>query len=228
MEGARFYENAWDRVPATRLKPSYGSWAGKGRGVVRVDLTLEPPQLPFGYDEGLYTEDFFARKYARVLAEAPAMNRRIDRVIHALEGKLARRNRNLYNIEVLLSIAHFEKHFLDTVAALDAAEKALLSASRLQQRAKHREVVAELARAHAIVGKNLNERAQMFRRLKAVWEKSRFPKGRSVGGRHYVHVLDDLKDHLADRRVGLDYLLEQALLLHWRYHLHRHRNGECC
>ncbi len=208
MEGARFYENAWDRVPATRLKPSYGSYAGKGRGTVRVDLTLEPPQLPFGYDEGLYTEDFFARKYARILAGAPAMNRRINRTIHALEGKLARSNRNLYNIEVLLSIAHFEKHFLDTVAALDAAEKALLSASRLQQQAKHREVAAELARAHAIVRENLNARARMFQRLKAVWEKSRFPKGRSVGGRRYVHVLDDLKDHPADRRVGLDYLLE--------------------
>ena len=48
----------------------------------------------------------------------------------------------------------------------------------------------------------------MWLGLKATWEKSRYPKGRSVGGREFVHILDDLKDHRADRRAGLDYMLE--------------------
>jgi len=48
----------------------------------------------------------------------------------------------------------------------------------------------------------------MWAGFTAIWEKSRYPKGRSVGGRNFIHILDDLKDHHADRRAGLDYMLE--------------------
>ena len=47
----------------------------------------------------------------------------------------------------------------------------------------------------------------MFRYLKTIWEKSRFPKGREVNGRKFYHVLDDTKDHVADRRADLSYLI---------------------
>jgi hypothetical protein len=40
-----------------------------------------------------------------------------------------------------------------------------------------------------------------------VWEKSRFPMGRAVGGKTFVHVLDDTKDHWADRRADLSYMI---------------------
>ena len=52
-----------------------------------------------------------------------------------------------------------------------------------------------------------------YDRLKTVWEKSRFEKGRSVDGRSCLHVLDDVKDHLADRRPDLTYLLEAEELV---------------
>ena len=53
----------------------------------------------------------------------------------------------------------------------------------------------------------------MYGRLKAVWEKSRFEKGRSVDGRQFVHVMDDVKDHLADRRADLSYLIAHEELI---------------
>ena len=208
MESARFYESSWDRVPATRLKRSYGSYAGKGRGTIRVDFTLTPPALPFGYDENVITEDRFARQYAGVLARAPEMRLRLDQAIHALEGKLAAGNRNRYNFEVLLSIAHFEKYFTQMVLDLKAAEDELLEATLAQQADRHADALAAMRRARAIVANSLDERARMWTRLKQVWEKARFEKGRSVNGREFVHVLDDVKDHRADRRAGLDYLLE--------------------
>jgi hypothetical protein len=207
MDGARFYEEAWDRAPATRLKPSYGSWAGKGRGTVRIDYTLTPPALPFGYDEDVITEDRFSRLYAEVLAGAPAMRRRIDEAIHILQGRL-NNSRNRYNVEVLLSIAHFEGHFLDMVLDLKRAEDALLEASALQRQERFKDAHARLNQAHRIVAGSLTARAAMWTDLQQVWEKSWYPKGQSVGGRNFVHVLDDVKDHRADRRVGLDYMLE--------------------
>ena len=213
MEAARFYENTWDRVPATRLKPSYGSYAGRGRGTVRVDLTLEPPALPFGYDEGLIVEDRFQRLYAGPLAKAPEIKRRLDAAIQALEGKLSHVGRNRYNIEALLSIAQFEKHFVETLQDLARAERLMLQAAQAQREDRHRDVLALLKRTHATVAGNLAKRERMWESLVRVWEKSRYRKGRSVGGRHFVHILDDLKDHRADRRPGLDYLLEPFELI---------------
>jgi hexosaminidase len=60
--------------------------------------------------------------------------------------------------------------------------------------------------AHNRIGRIDTEGAQTFRQLTAVFEKSRFPKGQSVGGRNFVHVLDDIKDHWADRTPGLEFM----------------------
>jgi hypothetical protein len=208
MEGARFFESSLDRVPAHRLKPTYGSWAGKGRDTTRIDLTIELPAVPFSYDETLVAESRFSRLYAEPLAAAPEMGRRLNSVIAALQGKLSDVARNRYNVEVLLSIAHFEKHFVDMLLALEEVEEILLSASEVLREGDNRKVLGLLVQAHSRVENILTERNEMWHGLKSIWEKSRYPKGRSVGGRDFVHILDDLKDHRADRRAGLDYMLE--------------------
>ena len=79
---------------------------------------------------------------------------------------------------------------------------------RLRARSGHRDVVSLLSEAHGRVRACLSDRGAMWAGLKVTWEKSRYPKGQSVGGREFVHILDDLKDHRADRRAGLDYMLE--------------------
>jgi hypothetical protein len=207
-EGARFYESSLDRVPATRLKPSYGSYAGPGRDTTRIDLKIDPPPLPFAYDETLVTDRTFSRRYASVLAQMPAMRRRVDQAIGSLEGKLGTVSRNRYNLEVLLSIALFERHYFTMLANLTEVEDLMLKASEAQNQERPRDVISLLAQAHGRIRFCLSDRASMWAGLKATWEKSRYPKNQPVGGRNYVHILDDLKDHRADRRLGLEYLLE--------------------
>jgi hypothetical protein len=208
MEGARFYENSLDRVPATRLKPSYGSWARKGRDTTRIDLTIHPPQLPFSYDMTLVVEDNFSRVYGSRLEQAPSLLIRLDKLIHNLSGKLLTVSRNRYNLEVLLSIARFEKHFCYMLLELKEAESRLLAASLALDEGRESEVVNLMASAHSTVAGILVDRAKMWSELKKTWEISRYEKGRTVEGRKFKHVLDDLKDHHADRRAGLDYMLE--------------------
>jgi len=208
MEGARFYESSLDRVPATRLKPTYGGWGGKGRDTTRIDFTLELPAVPFSYDENLIAETRFSRLYATTLEKAPAMNRRLDQVIAALQGKLGTVTRNRYSVEVLLSIAQFEKHFVEMLLSLQQTEKILIRAAEALRSGENREALTTLVGAHARVRRILQDRSEMWQSLKSVWEKSQHPKGRSVDGRHFVHILDDLKDHRADRRAGLEYMLE--------------------
>jgi hypothetical protein len=208
MEGARFYESSLDRVPATRLKPSYGSYAGPGRDTTRIDLRIEPPPLPFAYDETLVVDRTFSRRYAPALAQMPEVRRRLDQAIGLLQGKLGAVSRNRYNLEVLLSIAHFEQHYTGMLASLMEVEELMLRAAEAQKQERFQEVISLLVQAHGRVRTCLSDRETMWAGLKATWEKSRYPKGQSVGGRNFVHILDDLKDHRADRRAGLDYMLE--------------------
>ena len=208
MEGARFYESSLDRVPATRLKPTYGSWAGPGRDTTRIDLRIEPPPLPFAYDETLVVDQTFSRRYAHVLAQMPEVRRRLDQAIGILQGKLGVVPRNRYNLEVLLSIARFERYYVTLLESLVKVEGLMLRAAEAQSQERARDAVSLLAGAHGLVRACLSDREAMWAELKVTWEKSRYPKGQSVGGREFVHILDDLKDHHADRRAGLDFMLE--------------------
>jgi hypothetical protein len=92
--------------------------------------------------------------------------------------------------------------------SLQQTEQLLLDAAQALGEEGNQEALSLLVRAHSSVTRILQERSMMWTSLKAVWEKSRYPKGRSVDGRQFVHDLDDLKDHRADRRAGLDYMLE--------------------
>ncbi len=208
MEAARFYESSWDRVPATRLKPTYGSWAGKGRDTTRIDLTLTPPALPFSYDETLIADRSYSRRYAQILEQAPLVRRDLRRAILSLQGKLGQVERNRYNLQVLLALAYFEKNFTDMLLSLQDVEGLLLKASQAVSEARSRDALSLLAQSHETVSRILRDRDEMWKGVVDVFEKSRYPKGRSLGGREFVHVLDDLKDHPADRRAGLDYMLE--------------------
>jgi hypothetical protein len=44
--------------------------------------------------------------------------------------------------------------------------------------------------------------------LVAIFERSRYPKGQSVGGRDFVHVMDDTKDHWADRTADMGFMMQ--------------------
>ena len=55
-----------------------------------------------------------------------------------------------------------------------------------------------------------------------MWEKSQYPKGRTVDGRQFVQVLDDTKDHWAGRTAGSSYMIapERSIgLAAWRQEL---------
>ena len=78
--------------------------------------------------------------------------------------------------------------------------------------------------AYDVVASLEADRESRFRGLQAVFEKSRYAKGRAVNGRSFVHVYDDVKDHFADRRPDLTYLTapeESIGLGEWRKELAR-------
>jgi hypothetical protein len=201
---ARSWQRTWDRVVSRVRKPGYGNSNGPGQGTARSDTTLDPPAKPQPAD--LAFEPRFTAKYSKFVAEARARAPENEQLLHALAANMLRAERNHYNLEVFLSLTRFIGHHWELLAGLDSAERALERAAAAAGKKDPRRAVGEMVRAHNSVERLEREGAERFAQLTAVFEKSRFPKGREVAGRKFVHVLDDTKDHWADRTADLGYM----------------------
>ncbi len=220
IEGARFFETGWDRVVSKERPRGYGNSNGKGVGGGRSDMLLETPELP-GPDK-LSVKPTFSTKYAERIEQAKVLKNNNDRLLHILNRNIGRVERNCYNLEVYLSIAWMERHFINTLLTLESAEQSLLSAAEADKEGRPARAVANLMQANNRVSSLLAEFDWMWSELKRIWEKSRYEKGRSVGGSHFVHIMDNVKDHPADRRPGLEYMIasyERMQLPKWRAEL---------
>ena len=118
---------------------------------------------------------------------------------------LSRVNRNKYNLKVLLSIAYLEQHTINTLMDWVKVENYLIGASETGE--DYSKAINNMVEAYNLAGEILKREQEVGKELKSIWEKSRFKKCQSVDGREFVHVLDDLKDHFADRRTGLEHML---------------------
>ena len=214
--GARFWETAWERQPSRVRGPGYGYSEAK-KPVTRHDLTLSPPALPNPGD--LSIEPIFAERYEHLLRQAPKRLRDSDRLLARLHANLTRATRNRHNLEVFLSLAYFQRHLIELLIGLGRAEGLLLEAGKAHRGKKLDRAVGLMLQAREQVGRLIGDLHGTFDRLKRVWEKARFPKGRPAGDRRFLHVMDDVKDHFADRRPDLAYLIapeESIGLAEWR------------
>jgi len=202
QDQARFWERAWDRRASKVRGPAYGSSHGK-RPITRTDLTLLPPGMP--ETPGLAFQPLFRARYAELLAEVPGRLDQNDRLLGRLHANIARAERNRYNLEVFASLAYFVRSFLHLLLAVAEAEALLVRAAEAEGQQNPAQAVGLMVAARKAVGDALEGVRTTFRRMEAVWEKSRRPKNAPAGGRQFVHVMDDVKDHFADRRVDLSY-----------------------
>ncbi len=198
-DGARFYQDLWDNVISKERAPGYGDWEGKGINTERFDQTLETLPKP-----AIGSEPVFHNKYAGKIERASALLRDNDRLINLLMHSLSRVSRNQYNLEVLLSIAYLEQYTINTLLNWVTIENYLIESSKAVD--DHAMAMGSMVNAYNLAGEILKEKQEVGKELKTTWEKSRFEKGRTVNGRKFVHILDDLKDHYADRRLGLEYM----------------------
>ena len=216
-EGARFYETLWDRVASTERGKGYGSSYGKGIGGDMVDLLLQMPPLPEKKDLNMIPA--FREKYGPKIEEASALLKKNDLLISQLMHDISRVDHNRYNLEVFLAIAYLERYTMETVVNLAKVEDYLTEASKSDEPAQ---AVGQLINAYKLSGKIINDQHAMWSDFTATWNKSRLPKNQSRNGKKYLHRFDDVKDHFADRRMGLDYMMapfERMQMEAWRQQL---------
>jgi len=199
-DGSQFYQDLWDNVISKERAPGYGNSDGKGIDTERFDETLATLPIP-----AIGSESVFSNKYAGKIERASTLARDNDRLINLLMHNLSRVSRNQYNLEVLLSIAYLERYTIHTLLNWVTIENCLIKASKATD--DRTLAMGLMVQSYNLAGNILKEKKKVGTELTTTWEKSRFEKCRTVNGRKFVHVLDDVKDHFADRRLGLEYML---------------------
>jgi hypothetical protein len=210
---ARFFENSWDTVVSRARESGYGNSNGPGIGVIRRDETLPQPALP--QHPGLeITPVYHSGRYGDLVDEARGLLQENQDLTQKIFSAMHRVQRNRYNLEVFLSLAHLTRHHSQMIVAMHEMESRLMAAARAargyspkRDPEQARRAVEALLSAYRLASSVIEDRKRTFAGLEAIWEKSRFPKGQEVNGRKFVHILDDTKDHWADRRPDLSYMI---------------------
>lgn len=212
---ARAWERTWDYIPSRTVPPSWGSYFGKGIGTHRSDMTLAAPlvnDLPDWFPDPAWTV-----RYKHFIDEAKLRKAENKRLIEALQTSFGQADRNRYNLEVFLALARFMGHHWDLILDLAKAEdlirqgQAITMNSKTDDQEKYLSILREASRT---VENTHQQGLSIFADLKAVYEKSRYPKGQSVDGRTFLHVQDDIKDHWADRRADLSFMMAPEESIH--------------
>jgi len=224
--GAQLFTGGWDHVTSKERQPGYGNSNGKGMGTRRTDETLSVPEIPL--EKTLKITSKFSDTYKDLIVRVEKMKPGNDDLVDRLVRYVGQVERNRYNLEVYLSIAYLERYFINTVLTLRDAETLMLRAQSDAAGGNFANAVSNLVEASNRVGSLISWGDWMWKNLTLTWEQSRFEKGRSVEGRDFVHVLDDVKDHFADRRKGLDYMIapfQRIDLRGWRNRLNDRINA---
>ncbi len=199
-DGARFYEDLWDIVISKERAPGYGNWDEPGKNTERYDKAFEILPIP-----DISSDPVFSNKYAEKIKKAAIVKRDNEKLISLLMHSLSRIERNQYNLEVLLSIAYLEQYTINTLLTWVKIENYLMEASKAGD--EYAKVVNNMVEAYNLASKISKEGMLVEKELTITWEKSHFKKGQSVNGNDFVYILDDMKDHLAESRLGLGYMM---------------------
>jgi hypothetical protein len=188
---AQSWRDLWETVPSTSRKPILGT----------SNRMYETPQP--AHDQAITLPDGpgWLKDNARRLELASESLADNDELLGLLYGNLEGVERNRYNLEVFLSIARLYRHNLQMLLDLGRIAR-MLEGPRSGQ---------ALASAQEIP----RDRERVLADLTATWYKSWHPRVEEANGRRFLHELDDIKDHLADRTVDLGYMVQRERLLPW-------------
>jgi len=217
-DGFRFWSTSWGSAPST-LVPIYGY--SRGKYPIPRPRRLQSIELPNLPDVNtLYNHPFWKDHYRGNLDKLDEERKANNRLNILLKDNLNRVSSHKYNIEVMLSLAQLYRHNINLFETLAKIEETLSNAGG--NHLDYENAVSCLNEAIKLAEDICKEREQIYQQLKEVWEVSRYPKGRTVNGKKFVHILDDTKNHTADLTPDLSYIVmrERDLNLEkWIYDL---------
>jgi hexosaminidase len=207
---AQFWDDSWEGKPSTARK---GIW-GNSNSIFRPrhpahDQTIPLPPIPPGADLS-FDPPKADERLAPLVDQYLAENVELSKLLAA---ELAHAEFNRYNIEVMQSIAGLCRQNLDMLRAMDQITRHLAEARAASSEAHSTEALAAIDVALDLVIQIRQSRDAALRSATDTWYKTWHPRVPAANGRKFLHDLDDVKDHLPDRTVGMEYLVYRELQL---------------
>jgi hexosaminidase len=208
---AQFWTDSWETGPSQSRKPIWGN----------SDRIYQPKQpardqflpLPPAPAADLKYDSAWSRDNARRLELAESFLAESDELLSLLHRNLQQADFNLYNLEVLLSVARVLRQNLTMLTALGRMDALLAAARDAAAKNQARQALAAVDQALNLAREIRRERNAVLRDATATWYKSWRPRVPEANGRKFLHELDDVKDHAGDRTVDLSYMIQRELLL---------------
>jgi hexosaminidase len=209
---AQFWSDSWEPMPSRSRK---GIW-GSSHSIFPArhdahDETLPLPIVPQALGPDVDAQWPLAN--ARRLELAAKYRVENDELCALLHENLLSAEFNHDNLEVLLSVAALCRQNLDLILGIGRMNGSLAAAQKAFSGNEPAQVVAELDQALAIARQILHDRDATLADTVDTWYKSWQPRVLRAHGRTFLHDLDDVKDHLPDRTVGMEYLMLREYLL---------------
>lgn len=214
---AQFWLDSWDIIPTTTRKPIFGKWnmiyepPRPASTLEDIDQNLPLPPIPAsGYLRLEY--DWNAQNARRVQLAAEFLQDN-DELLYLLNANLRKVELNGYNLQVYLSIANLYRQNLLMIETLSQINQALQTAARAAEVVQAEGAVTALDHALQLARGIRQERNSALHDAIATWYETWYPRVPEANGRRVVHELDDVKDHLIDRTIDMNYLVYRELTL---------------
>ncbi|MCF0041404.1 glycoside hydrolase family 20 zincin-like fold domain-containing protein [Dyadobacter fanqingshengii] len=204
-EQAEFHTESWDWIPSP--------WRPMIKGN-SDSLFLQPerdqtlPLLPVPEPGTLVIANKSYPVNAERFSTAQAMLPRNAYAQQLLRENKSRAGSQLYNLEVLESVAAICGQNLRMLVALNKVTDLLQKASAAGNPAQ---AVKQLDAAMEMVGKLKTQRDSTLELVTKIWYKEWQPLVEEANGRKFLHQVDDIKDHQPVRTIDLSYLIYREL-----------------
>jgi hexosaminidase len=216
---ARFWLDSWDDIATTTRKPIFGTSDAiylppkPSSAIWDIDQNLPLPPIPSsGYLTLAY--DWNAQNERRVQLASEFLQDN-DELLDLLNANLQRVEFNRYNLRVYLSIANLYRQNLQMIEAMSQINHALQAATSAAADVQAGRAVAALDLALQAAHEIREQRNSTLHDAIRTWYESWYPRVPEANGRRFVHELDDVKDHLADRTTDMNYLVYREMTLHF-------------
>jgi hexosaminidase len=209
---AEFWDSSWDREPSSARKPIFGySYGIFNPRHPAHDQTLPLPPVPQG--KYLRLEYDWGKDNARRVQMAQDLMPANNELFDLLNRNLRSVQFNRYNLEVYLAIAGLYRQNLRMIGEMNQINKELQQAQAAAAGVQFKQAVEALDDALRTVEQIRDQRNLALRKAIGTWYKSWLPRVAEANGRKYLNEVDDVKDHLPGRTVGMDYLAYRELIL---------------
>jgi hypothetical protein len=214
---AQFWLDSWDVIPTTTRKPIFGNSneifkpPRPASALEDLDQNLPLPPIPSS-DYLVLAYDWNAQNARRVQLAAEFLQDN-DELLDLLNANLRRVEFNRYNLQVYLAIANLYRQNLLMIEEMGEINGSLQTAARAAADVQAQRAVGALDRALQAAQEIREQRNSTLHDAIDTWYESWYPRVPEANGRRFVHELDDVKDHLPDRTINMDYLVYRELTL---------------